>query len=101
MLIAAKDKSEVEKVKAQLSTEFSKDLGSAKKILGMEIHRDVKGGRLWLTQGNYARKVLERFNMLDAKPVGYPFGESLQASTLSKVLFFRCYGERIDVEDSL
>ncbi|KAL2623657.1 hypothetical protein R1flu_003862 [Riccia fluitans] len=47
MLIVAKGKSEVEKVKAQLSTEFSmKDLGSAKLILGMEIHRDVKGGRL-------------------------------------------------------
>ncbi|KAL2650316.1 hypothetical protein R1flu_018444 [Riccia fluitans] len=73
MLIAAKDKSEVEKVKTHLNMEFSmKDLGPAKHILGMEIHRDVKGGRLWLTQGSYARKVLERFNMLDAKPVGTP-----------------------------
>ncbi|KAL2620625.1 hypothetical protein R1flu_000830 [Riccia fluitans] len=48
----------------------SLDLGFAKKILGMDIHMDVKGGRLWLTQGKYARKVLERFNMLDAKPIG-------------------------------
>ncbi|KAL2620687.1 hypothetical protein R1flu_000892 [Riccia fluitans] len=73
MLIVAKDKSEVEKLKAQLSAEFSmKDLDLAKKILGMEIHRDVKGGRLWLTQGKYARKVLERFNMLDAKPMDTP-----------------------------
>ncbi|KAL2630083.1 hypothetical protein R1flu_014769 [Riccia fluitans] len=56
MLIAAKDKSEVEKLKAQLSMEFSlKDLGPAKHILGMEIHRDVKGGKLWLTKKNYAR----------------------------------------------
>ncbi|KAL2643839.1 hypothetical protein R1flu_011426 [Riccia fluitans] len=74
MLIAAKDKSEVEKIKIQLSVEFSmKDLDPAKCILGMEIQRDVKGGRLWLTQGNYAKKVLERFNMLDAKPVGTPW----------------------------
>ncbi|KAL2630871.1 hypothetical protein R1flu_015557 [Riccia fluitans] len=73
MLIPAKDKSEVEKVKTQLSTEFSmKDLDPAKRILGMEIHKDVKGGKLWVTQGNYARKVLERFNMLDVKPVGTP-----------------------------
>ncbi|KAL2623059.1 hypothetical protein R1flu_003264 [Riccia fluitans] len=71
MLIVAKDKSEVEKLKAQLSVEFSmKDLGLAKNILGMEIHKDVKGGRLWLTQEKYARKVFERFNMLDAKLVG-------------------------------
>ncbi|KAG8493558.1 hypothetical protein CXB51_011740 [Gossypium anomalum] len=41
MLIAAKDKGEIRKVKAQLSEEFEmKDLGPAKKILGMEILRD-------------------------------------------------------------
>ncbi|KAL2634230.1 hypothetical protein R1flu_005709 [Riccia fluitans] len=71
MQIAAKDKSEVEKLKAQLIVEFSmKDLGSTKRILGMEIHRDEKDGKLWLTQGTYTWKVLERFNMLDAKLVG-------------------------------
>ena len=50
MLILAKDQSEVDKLKAQLSSEFKmKDLGKAKKILGMEIHRDRKAGKLWLT----------------------------------------------------
>ncbi|KAL2630722.1 hypothetical protein R1flu_015408 [Riccia fluitans] len=85
MLIAAKDKSEVEKVKAQLSTEFfMKDLGPAKRILGMEIHRDVKGGRFWLTQGNYARKVFERFNMLDAKLVGTPLANHFKHQLSAK-----------------
>ncbi|KAL2621793.1 hypothetical protein R1flu_001998 [Riccia fluitans] len=85
MLIAAKDKSEVEKVKTQLSTEFSmKDFGRVKRILGMEIHRDVKGGRLWLTQRNYARKVLERFNMLDAKPVGTPLANHFKHQLSAK-----------------
>ena len=43
MLIAAKDKREIERVKIQLSREFDmKDLGAAKKILGMEILRDRK-----------------------------------------------------------
>ena len=38
MLIAAKDKSEIAKLKAQLSKEFEmKDLGAAKKFLGMEL----------------------------------------------------------------
>ena len=41
MLIAGKDISEIKKIKAQLSGEFEmKDLGAAKKILGMEIRRD-------------------------------------------------------------
>ncbi|KAL2612985.1 hypothetical protein R1flu_024677 [Riccia fluitans] len=61
-----------------------KDLDPAKRILGMEIHRDVKGGRLWLTQGNYARKVLERFNMLDPKPVGTTLANHFKHQDLAK-----------------
>ncbi|KAK3029181.1 hypothetical protein RJ639_038733 [Escallonia herrerae] len=49
MLIAAKRKSHILHLKKLLSREFDmKDLGSAKKILGMEIHRDRKAGKLWV-----------------------------------------------------
>ncbi|KAG8485819.1 hypothetical protein CXB51_019218 [Gossypium anomalum] len=59
MLIAAKDKGEIRKVKAQLSEEFEmKDLGPAKKILGMEILRDRKASKLYLSQKRYIEKVL-------------------------------------------
>ncbi|KAK3012368.1 hypothetical protein RJ639_012260 [Escallonia herrerae] len=65
-----------------LSREFDmKDLGSAKKILGMEIHRDRKAGKLWVTQKNYVEKVLERFSMLNAKPVSTPLGAHFQLSS--------------------
>ena len=41
MLIAAKSKKEITTLKKLLSSEFEmKDLGAAKKILGMEITRD-------------------------------------------------------------
>ena len=45
ILIAAKSKVEIGKLKLQLNEEFEmKDLGEAKKILGMEIQRDrLKG----------------------------------------------------------
>ncbi|KAG8498697.1 hypothetical protein CXB51_005124 [Gossypium anomalum] len=69
MLIAAKDKGEIRKVKAQLSEEFEmKDLGPAKKILGMEILRDRKTSKLYLSQKGYIEKLLCRFNMRSAKP---------------------------------
>jgi len=43
MLIASKDKSLINNLKSQLNDEFEmKDLGTAKKMLGMEIHRDRK-----------------------------------------------------------
>ncbi|KAG8472415.1 hypothetical protein CXB51_035361 [Gossypium anomalum] len=73
MLIAAKDKGEIRKVKAQLSEEFEmKDLGPAKKILGIEILRDIKASKLYLSQKGYIEKVLCRFNMQSAKPVSTP-----------------------------
>jgi hypothetical protein len=49
-----------------------KDLGAAKKILGMEIIRYRKFGLLYLSQKNYIDKVLHRFNMNNVKPVSTP-----------------------------
>ena len=63
MLIAAKDKEEIQRAKTQLSTKFEmKDLGAVKKILGMEIHRDRQAGELYLSQKGYIEKVLHIFN---------------------------------------
>jgi hypothetical protein len=49
-----------------------KDLGAAKQILGMRISTDKHGSTLQLSQAEYIRKVLQRFNMRDAKPVRTP-----------------------------
>jgi len=47
MLIIARNKTHIQKLKAQLKKEFDmKDLGEVKKILGMEITRDRSTGRL-------------------------------------------------------
>ena len=54
ILITTKDKEEIRKVKVQLNKEFEmKDLGATKKILGMEILRDRKVGKLYLIQKGY------------------------------------------------
>lgn len=50
ILIVAKDMSEINKLKAQLSGEFDmKYLWLAKKILSMEIRKDKKEGKLYLS----------------------------------------------------
>jgi len=49
-----------------------KDLGAAKKILGIEIHRDRKARKLYLSQKKYHEKVLYRFNMSNCKAVTTP-----------------------------
>ncbi|KAH9717385.1 hypothetical protein KPL71_021793 [Citrus sinensis] len=66
MLIASKNRDEIERLKKQLASEFEmKDLGDAQRILGMKIHRDKKNESVWLTQKSYLKKVLERFGMDD------------------------------------
>ncbi|RVW80369.1 Retrovirus-related Pol polyprotein from transposon TNT 1-94 [Vitis vinifera] len=57
-----------------------KDLGSAKKILGMEIKRDRSQGKLWLLQMDYIERVLERFGMKEAKSVVAPMEFNLKLS---------------------
>lgn len=75
MLVAAKDLKEVEKVKKTLSKEFEmKDLGPARRILGMDIIRDRNKGTLILSQESYIEKVLRNFGMSDSKPVQTPIG---------------------------
>ena len=75
MLIAAKRKKEITTLKKLLSSEFEmKDLGAAKKILGMEITRDKNSSLLFLSQQSYIKKVLHHFNMHDAKSVSTPIG---------------------------
>jgi hypothetical protein len=81
MLIAAKSMLEIKRLKSLLGDEFEmKDLGAAKKILGMEIHRDRKAGKLYLSQKKYIEKVLERFGMHNSKPVSTPLGAHFRLS---------------------
>ncbi|GJT23082.1 retrovirus-related pol polyprotein from transposon TNT 1-94 [Tanacetum coccineum] len=64
MLVAGSDMAEIKKLKRQLSQEYEmKDLGSANQILSMSIMRDKAN----VPQEIYKRKVLEKFNMKDAK----------------------------------
>uniref|UniRef100_A0A2N9FYY5 Integrase catalytic domain-containing protein n=1 Tax=Fagus sylvatica TaxID=28930 RepID=A0A2N9FYY5_FAGSY len=68
-------------LKSLLHKEFEmKDLGAAKKILGMEIRRDRGARKLWLSQKNYIRKVFENFSMLDAKPMSTPLAKNFRLS---------------------
>nr|GEY87648.1 retrovirus-related Pol polyprotein from transposon TNT 1-94 [Tanacetum cinerariifolium] len=82
MLIAAPNKDQIRELKDQLSNEFDmKDLGAAKRILGMEIRRDRKMGKLTLSQIDYILKVLKKFNMSSYKPVPTPLAPHFKLSS--------------------
>ncbi|GKE51959.1 retrovirus-related pol polyprotein from transposon TNT 1-94 [Tanacetum coccineum] len=73
MLVAAKDIEEVNKLKTFLNTEFDmKDLGAARKILGVEIIRDQKHGKLFLSYKSYIEMIISRFVMNSEKSINTP-----------------------------
>ena len=74
--------SKISKFKSELGKSFAmKDLGLAKQILGIRIVRDRSLGLIWLSQENYIKKVLERFNMDKAKPVNCPLADHFKLSS--------------------
>ncbi|KAH9688421.1 hypothetical protein KPL70_015118 [Citrus sinensis] len=85
MVIASKNRDEIERLKKQLASEFEmKDLGDAQRILGMVIRRDKKNESVWLTQKSYLKKVLERFGMDDkTKPICTPLTSHFKLSSSS------------------
>ena len=84
MLVSAKNMSEVKKLKIFLSKKFDmKDLGVAKKILGMEICIERALRKLWLSHSGYVRKVLERLIMENSKPISAPLVSYFKLSTMS------------------
>ncbi|CAL9016331.1 unnamed protein product [Prunus brigantina] len=82
MLIVGQNSDKISKLKKELSKSFAmKDLGPAKRILGMSISRDRKNRKLRLSQESYIEKVLKRFNMDKAKPVSTPFPSHFKLSS--------------------
>lgn len=80
MLIASKSNLEIENLKKTMSMEFEmKDLGEARKILGMEIVRERETGRVWLSQKSYLQKILQKFSQYDIdKVVSIPLSKEFQ-----------------------
>ena len=57
-----------------------KDLGPAKRVLGIDILRNRDKGELFLSQHDYLKKVVERFRMSNSKTVSTPLGHHTKLS---------------------
>ena len=85
MLVAAKNKEAISQLKKELSSKCEmKDLGPAKKILGMEIIRDRPNGALWLSQEEYLNKILISYDMQESKHVTTPLGAHFKMSAATE-----------------
>ena len=81
MLVVGPSISEINKVKEHLKADFEmKDLGEARRILGMDIVRDRKKRKLWLFQSDYIKKTLKKFGVENMKPTATPIGQHFKLS---------------------
>ena len=70
-LILTGDELLIHSCKADIAKEFEmKDLGLLHYFLGLEISQRSDG--LFVSQGKYAREILEKFNMHGYKPIDTP-----------------------------
>ena len=82
MLIMSKDMEQISKLKRVLKSEFEmKDLGAARKILGIDILRNRIKNCLILSQEKYLKQVIQKFNMNDSKEVNVPLAGHFIFST--------------------
>lgn len=71
-LIAAKSKKVIKSVLTCLENAFKITVGVTKIFVGLQIERDRSNKSISLHQKAYIKKILERFRMVDAKPVSTP-----------------------------
>ena len=73
LIIATKTDEEMQQVKQLLQSQFKmKDMGELHYCLGISIKQDKAGKTLEMHQKQYLLKMLEKYNLQDAKPVSTP-----------------------------
>lgn len=78
MLVASKCKVEITQLKELHKSEFyMKEMGSAEKILGMEIRKDRSAGIVFVAQCGYIERMLRKYNMHLSKLVVTTFKSTI------------------------
>jgi len=83
LVLACSDRQLLDWLKEEFCKRFEmKDCGEVRVCLGLEIVRDTSKVTLHLSQQRYVDKVLERFDMTDAKPVVTPMHTQISAADI-------------------
>ena len=81
LIITGDDEKEISQTKVNLSVRFlMKDLGELKHFLGLEVEHTEDG--LFLYQQRYAQDLLEKYGMLDCKPISTPIEPNVKLRSL-------------------
>ena len=95
-LIPTSDEMLIHSCKEDLAKEFEmKDLGLLHYFLGLEIWQ--RKAKLFVSQGKYAREILEKFHMQGCKPINTPLpgGWRKEDATSTKVVDTTVYRQLV------
>jgi transposase InsO family protein len=82
LTLVSDSKLELDRVKKELAKIFKlKDLGQTTSLLGVEVKYDRSQRTLRLSQKQYIREILERFQMSDCRPVSTPMTPGLNLNS--------------------
>ena len=77
IVLAGKSDKRMAEVKETLAKQFEvKDLGELHHFLGMKVIQDQESGEVWIGQPAYAKSILQKFDMENAKTVNTPVDTS-------------------------
>ena len=78
-LVSALDSEQIAWLLAKLNENFeTRDLGPAKRFLGIDIHRPDPTGPIFINQGIYIRQILSEFGMSKCNAVPTPLSSSIK-----------------------
>ena len=77
VLPAAKSEQRMSEVKQAISNRFAvKDMGKLKYFLGVTVDQETNPDCIWIGQPGYTQRVLNKFGIVQAKPVLTPVDAS-------------------------
>lgn len=84
LIIASKDEKSFQKIKNELMKSFEmRDLGQLNHCLGINFH--YKDGKLIANQSKYIQDILNKFKMIDCKPIGTPMDPKIKLEKITTI----------------
>ena len=85
IIIAAGSELQMREVKQAITDKFNvNDMGELRYFLGVVVDQETNPVTIWMGQSAYTERVLERFKMNEAKPVGTPVDTSVKLTKSSE-----------------
>ena len=79
IILGACGEKRMKEVKQAIGQKFvTRDMGELEYFLGVAVNQNKKSGAVWIGQPVYTRKVIEKFNMSEVKPVATPVDSSVK-----------------------